>query len=128
MRAAADPGLIRGAPLPGSSGVSGGRLGSSGWRWGPRGIWRAGGCVGSLCARCGIGAGGGANAWGGGIGAATGIGAAACCGDCAIVATGTRRCCRRFGRRGVAVRPVRLAGSAGGARRPRGLPFRISSR
>jgi len=32
IRAAADPGFMRGAPLPGSSGVSGGRLGSSAWR------------------------------------------------------------------------------------------------
>ena len=35
MRAAAEPGRTRGAPLPGSSGVSGGRYGSIGWRRGP---------------------------------------------------------------------------------------------
>ena len=45
MRAAADPGLCRGTPLPGSSGVSGGRSGSIGWRCGPRGICRT---------RCGV--------------------------------------------------------------------------
>jgi hypothetical protein len=38
MRAAAEPGRTRGAPLPGSSGVSGGRFGSIGWRAGPLGI------------------------------------------------------------------------------------------
>ncbi len=38
MRAAAEPGRLRGTPLPGSSGVSGGRFGSIGWSCGPRGI------------------------------------------------------------------------------------------
>ena len=38
MRAAAEPGRTRGTPLPGSSGVSGGRFGSIGWRAGPPGM------------------------------------------------------------------------------------------
>ena len=137
MRAAADPGLMRGAPLPGSSGVSGGRLGSIGWRWGPRGICRAGGrAVGSPCGghRCrrrrsegfdGAAASGAAHRR---IGAAP-----ACCGnsgikssgDCASAGVGAAAGASGAGRGGAAGAG---AGSAGGARRPRGPPLRISSR
>ncbi len=135
MRAAADPGFMRGAPLPGSSGVSGGRLGSIGWRWGPRGICRAGGRAWDRCA-----AGRSARA------AAARMLEAAACG----AASGHRRRRRaaaipRSNRAAIARQAGAAlprgasgagrggaagagAGSAGGARRPRGPPLRISSR